>query len=262
MNFQKNSCVIFFLSLFLCLKGYCTEITLFADPSFIGEVEESANGKLAGLGGEIIAKAFKAKNIKINLEWRPWARAYKEALDNKDKKSFIIPLTRIPEREEKFIWASKIYSAHAVFITMKKGKRIDSFLEAKNATIGVLTSSSYRAMLVRPENGLDVDKISENPIDIRNFKKLIGKRIDTWFTIDIVASYAIDILAKDENLTQKDFVIGNPVAIQEKYIGTTSETPPELISKVQDAVESFKQTQEYKKLIGLIKKTGKDSFKK
>ncbi|WP_186647229.1 substrate-binding periplasmic protein [Fluviispira vulneris] len=259
MSIQKKTYVILILNLFFCLKGFCTEITLYADPGFVGEVEETAGGKLGGLGGKIIAKAFKAKNIKIKLEWRPWARAYKEALDNKDMKTFIIPLTRIPEREEKFIWVSKIYSAHPVFVSMKKGRRINSIQEAKNSTIGVLSASSYRAMLIRPENGINIENISENPEDLRNFKKLIGNRIDTWFTIDIVASYAMNTLAKEENLTQKDFVIGDPIATFDKYIGTTSRTSSKLIGIVQDAIESFKQTDEFKKLTDLIKKKGNDA---
>ncbi len=232
--------------------GFCTEITLVADSSFTGEVEETPEHTLGGLGGSIIANALKAKNIKINIEWRPWTRAYKEALDNIDSKTFIIALTRIPEREEKFVWVSKIYGAYTTFITLKNGKRINSILEAKNSTIGVLASSSYSAILKRPENGLNLDKIEEVPIDIRNFKKLVHKRIDTWFTIELVAYYAIKNLAKEEKLTKNDFVIGNRVSIQQKYIGTTSKTSPDLINKVRDALESYKRTSEYKIIIERI----------
>lgn len=196
MIFQKIFKIIIILITLSCLKGFCTEITLITDPNLTGEVEETLEKNLGGLGGEIISKALKAKNIKIKIEWRPWARAIKESLDNKDKQTFIIPLTRIPEREENFVWVSKIYDAHAVFITMKKGKRINSLIEAKNSTIGVLASSSHSALLERPENGFKHENIAEVSIDIRNFKKLIGKRIDTWFTIDIVAFYTIKTLAK------------------------------------------------------------------
>ncbi|APJ03688.1 substrate-binding periplasmic protein [Silvanigrella aquatica] len=234
------------------IKGFCTEITLLADPSFTGEIQETPEKGLGGLGGEIVAKALKAKNIKIKIEWRPWTRAVIESLDNKDNQTFIIPLVRIPEREEKFVWVSKIYNAHTAFITMKHSRRIDTILAAKGATIGVLASSSYRAILVRPENGLKIENIDEVPIDIRNFKKLIGKRIDAWFTINIVAYEAIKTMAKEEHLTVKDFVIGKPTSIQAKYIATTKKTSPQLIKKVRDAVEAFKLTAEYKKIISRI----------
>ncbi|WP_397600503.1 substrate-binding periplasmic protein [Silvanigrella sp.] len=246
--------IFIFIIFFFSLNVFSEEITLPADPSFTGEIEETQEKKLGGLGGEIIAKALKEKNIKMNLEWRPWTRAYKEALENRDHKTFIIPLTRIPEREEKFIWVSKIYDAHTLFLSMKGSKKINSILEAKSLKIGVLASSSYRAILARPENGLDQNNIDEIPIDIRNFKKLIGKRIDAWFTIDIVAIHAIKTLASLEKLSESDFNTGNSISIQSKYIGTTSKTSPELIKKVYNAVEYFKNSKEYQKIINQIPK--------
>ena len=246
--------IFIFIILFFSSNVFSEEITLLADPSFTGEIEETKDKEIGGLGGEIIAKSLKEKNIKINLEWRPWTRAYKEALDNRDNKTFIIPLTRIPEREEKFVWVSKIYDAHTLFLSMKSSKKINSIHEAKNLKIGVLASSSYRAILARPENGLNQKNLDEISIDIRNFKKLIGKRIDAWFTLDIVAIHAIKTLSSAENLSESDFKIGNSISIQSKYIGTTSKTSPELIKKVHNAVEYFKKSKEYQKIINQIPK--------
>nr|BFD31588.1 hypothetical protein GTC16762_12060 [Pigmentibacter ruber] len=242
----------FFTSSMFSPFCYSADISLLADGSFTGEIELIGENQLGGLDGEIVSKALKAKNITFDLEWRPWARAYKEALDNKNKKTFIIPLTRIVERENLFVWCSKIYDAHTVFISMKGAAKVNTFKEAQNLRIGVIAGSSYLAILKRPENGLLEDNIETVAFDSRNFSKLIGKRIDAWFTLDIVGITTIKNSIDGKILTEKSFQIGKAIAKQEKYIGTTIDTPKELINKVHDAIESFKKTSEYTKIISRI----------
>ncbi|KAB8037750.1 transporter substrate-binding domain-containing protein [Silvanigrella paludirubra] len=241
------------LACFFNLSSYAEDITLFSD-DFPGEIEKRGENDLGGIGGDIVIQALKAKKISYKLEIKPWKRAFTEALTNEDKKSFIIPLTRNKEREEKFVWASKIYEAKTIFLTMSGGKNIDSMADAKGSKIGVLAGSSYENILSNSDSKIEKSSIDAVPNDITNFKKLIGKKIDAWFTINIVALTMIKANLKAENLNESNFRIGKAIAVQEKYIATTSATSPELIKKVTDAIEAFKKTPDYKKLTDKIGK--------
>ncbi|WGL60451.1 hypothetical protein QEJ31_02395 [Pigmentibacter sp. JX0631] len=79
------------------------DINILADGDFAGEIDKVAENEIGGIGGEIVTKALKSANISYKVLWRPWKRAFTEAQDNSDKKTFIIPLTRNKEREEKFV---------------------------------------------------------------------------------------------------------------------------------------------------------------
>ena len=233
---------------------YAQDINILADGDFAGEIDKIAENEVGGIGGEIVTKALKAANISYKILWRPWKRAFSEAQENSDKKTFIIPLTRNKEREEKFIWVSKIYESKTIFLTLNGSKNVDSMADAKLVKVGVLAGSSYEAILLNPDNALDKAKIDAVPNDNTNFKKLIGKKIEAWFTLDIVANTLISTQGKNEKMEFKDFRIGKPIAIQEKYIATTSATSTELVKKVSNAFETFKKTSAYADIIKKINK--------
>jgi len=203
------------------------------------------NNSKIGIATLIVSKALTRNGIKFDLEWKPWIRTYNEGLENKNKKTFIIPLTRIEEREKLFVWCSKIYSSNSVFITLKDSKKINSFKDAKDLRIGTMGGSSYLMLLKRPENGIKEENIEVVTFDTRAFNMLIGKRIDAWFALE---SSAVRII-RESNKSVDLFQIGKHIHTQDNYIGTTSKTSPELIKKVSNAIESFKKTQEYNKIL-------------
>ncbi|WP_158998415.1 hypothetical protein [Pigmentibacter ruber] len=57
----------FFTSSMFSPFCYSADISLLADGSFTGEIELIGDNQLGGLGGEIVSKALKAKNITFDL---------------------------------------------------------------------------------------------------------------------------------------------------------------------------------------------------
>ncbi|MBX9837317.1 MAG: hypothetical protein K2X69_03270 [Silvanigrellaceae bacterium] len=120
IKFPRTMNVVMFLSLScISLEAKSEDINILAE-SVPSEIENLPENRVGGVGGEVLTEALKANNITFKMVWTRWKVAQQQVQANKDKKSFIVPLTRNPEREAKYNWVAKIYEVNTVFFYKKR----------------------------------------------------------------------------------------------------------------------------------------------
>jgi len=83
------------------LEAKSEDINILAE-NIPSEMENLGENRMGGIGGEVLTEALKANQITYKMVWSRWKVAQQQVQVNKDKKSFIVPLTRNPEREAKY----------------------------------------------------------------------------------------------------------------------------------------------------------------
>ena len=233
---------------FCSLYANANELITVTTDSFLPETYKipsnanSANlpGEMGGLAGEIMNGAFAKNSIKYNVVWSPWKRAQQFAINNANKTTFILPLTRNAEREAKYKWVASLYHLNIVFITRKESPKINNLAEAKGKQIGVAFGTSYEQTL--RNFGIHPNAVAD---DEHNAKALSNNKIDAWYS-DIIGAYAIIDKLK---LNRSDFVYGGIVTSEENWLATGKNTSDELVNKIQSSLEEFKKGTEYKEII-------------
>nr|BFD32536.1 hypothetical protein GTC16762_21540 [Pigmentibacter ruber] len=212
---------------------------------FSNQTVAITDNKITGIAGDILSSALNQSNISYKIIYLPWKRAQLDTLLNSNKKTFILPLTRNAERENNYIWISKLYELESIFLTLKNEKNIDNFSTAKNKKIGVLFGSSMEQTLRDTKNGLVPEDIETSFNQTAILKKLIDKRIDAWYDvkIDIVAEL------KNQNQDISNYNFGKKIDLEENYIATSKNVSKELIQKIENSFEKFKKTPEYIKIL-------------
>ncbi|RDB35740.1 MAG: hypothetical protein DCC88_08555 [Spirobacillus cienkowskii] len=245
LKFSILKYILFISFFYVCFaKANTEDITLYVE-NFPSESIKISKNLVGGISGEIVTKAFSAKNMTYKAFWTRWKMAQNYTQKNSDKKSFIMPLTRNPEREKSYKWVVSLYNIDTVFWTLKGSKKLNSLAEAKGKKIGVLLGSSYENKLLNPKSNLLREDIISVPYDSFNLKKLLSGEIQAFYE-SIIGGKA---LIESEKLYFSDFENGKTIDTEENYLATSHATPDALVAKVKNAVEEFKKTDDYKEII-------------
>ncbi len=245
IKFPRTMNVVMFLSLScISLEAKSEDINILAE-SVPSEIENLPENRVGGVGGEVLTEALKANNITFKMVWTRWKVAQQQVQANKDKKSFIVPLTRNPEREAKYNWVAKIYEVNTVFFIKKGNRKINFLKEIEGKKIGVLLESSYEQKIINAKGAAFKNEIASVPYDNLNARKLLTGEIDAWYDSIIGGNAFI----KNEKLDRNQFEYGNVIDKEDNYIATTNSTSSVLINKVKNAIETFKKTKKYSEII-------------
>ncbi len=232
---------------FICVFDFIAkaeDITLITE-NFPSESQKIGENSIGGIGGEIFTKALEAKKITYKIIWSRWKRAQMETIANVDKKSFILPITRNEEREKKYFWIAKLYNADTVFFVKKGNKKLNSLNDAKGKKIGVLLDSSFELKILNSKNAFNKKDIESVPYDSINVKKVLSGEVDAWYD-NLIGGIAF---IRNEKIDPKEFEYGKNIDREENYIATSLDTPEVLVSKIKNAIESFKKTPQYASII-------------
>jgi len=108
---------VFALALFLCAPplSVAKEVVRISTGEWSPYISESADNK--GLLIQIVEEAFKKKNIEVQVEFFPWARAIE--LSKKGTWDATAALVSLKEREEFYFFSEPIYESRYVFFHLK-----------------------------------------------------------------------------------------------------------------------------------------------
>ncbi|BBW93563.1 amino acid ABC transporter substrate-binding protein [Pseudoalteromonas sp. PS1M3] len=125
-----------FLLCVLCSTVKAHEINIvtevFPDFQYI-----DANNKLAGRSVEKVKNALDKTDINYSLSANNWTVSYNAAL--RDKNTCIFSIVRLPQREDKFVWVSKLEPFEsAIFALKSRGIKLNTLNDAKRYKIAVL----------------------------------------------------------------------------------------------------------------------------
>ncbi|SFN52824.1 ABC-type amino acid transport substrate-binding protein [Formivibrio citricus] len=254
---KKNHLFLLSVLLALTARVQAVEFTVHASP--IGEymvrigptLEEST-----GLMMEIAAGAFRRAGLPVKVAPPvPWARAQIEAKDAPG--AILVLLARTPEREGQWRWLSMIYTDKVYAYTLKGRHVYSSYGEigARKARVAVKLGSASESFLKNSGAALD-----SAPDTDRNFMKLLSGRVDVLLTQRMEADPAIKAMLngryKDEFLPHIGELQRTTIADLPLWFVTSRQTPEADAQRLQEALERFKRTPEYRAIIRKYEASG------
>jgi len=134
--------------------------------------------RLDGVAVALIQEIQKRAGDNSEIQVVPWARGY-EAVQQ-DANTALFSTTRTPERERKFKWVGPLAGDTWIFV-LKKGSpaTINSLEDAKKLrAVGVYVNDAKEEYLKK----MGFTNLAAVSNDESNVQKLVGGRIDAWFT--------------------------------------------------------------------------------
>lgn len=199
------------------------------------------NGKPAGYNVEVVREILRRVNHVDNIQVFPWARGY-VMLQNEPNVA-LFSTTRTPEREHLFQWVGPTNINNWVLYKKKGNKlRITTLADAKKVgAIGVLRDDAKQKFL-QDQGFTNVDPVN---LGMQNAQKLLGGRIDLWFTANL------GFVAETEKagIDMKEF---EPVLVLRRnylYVALSKETPDVTVRKWQAALDTMKRDGTYKAIL-------------
>lgn len=132
------------------------------------------NGEPAGIATDLLKRACAEAALTCQIHIVPWARAYRMALAQKN--SLVFSTTRIPERENAFVWLGPILPRTTFLYTLASTPFSIDRLSGKD---GFVIGTVYNDVSISDLRRLGVpDSVMENsPTLDDSLRKLMGRRV-------------------------------------------------------------------------------------
>jgi polar amino acid transport system substrate-binding protein len=207
----------------------------------VGPIEPYAieKGDRPGAGVEILNEMAKRADIQVNYKYEPWARAQVDAQSGKEVA--ILPLTRTPEREAKYVWIVPLLSDPLHLIATRKDLDIATLDKARDLSVAVLRSTPEEDVLRKA----GLTKLELTADGDSGAKLLRAGRVDAWYTRGMVASFAYAKFGGDAAA----LVHGSETQTPPMYLGGSLDFPKELGLKLTKAFESMKADGRYDQIL-------------
>jgi len=130
-----------------------------------------------GIVGDLVLMAIAKAGYVAHVQALPWARSQKHVSENQD--ILIAPLSRTPERENRYTWIAPIMPMERAFFSLEQ--QVNSFEEARKVyrVIGVGLGSAQEEIL--RAQGFGNEQIYPLTIGDNPAQMLLKGRIDAWF---------------------------------------------------------------------------------
>lgn len=235
------------------LKRFCAALmvgvlcplqALFASPADIYMLEApplTMSGPLgqSGILGDVSQKAAALAGYELNFRSQPWNRAQRTV--QLGENLLIIPLSRIPSRENNYTWIVPIMTMERAFFSLDK--RVESFDEARRTyrRIAVGLGSAQEQML-RDAGFADEQvyplKIGENPAQM-----LLLGRVDAWFNGVPETRYIW------RDVSSRPLLMSPPMMQTDLYLACSKICDESMIQRLKSAVERLRDDGSIQRII-------------
>ena len=204
------------------------------------------NGVNKGPTIEILNAILTEAQLKADVNFMPWARAFATAKNNPN--TLILSMIRTPDREADFHWLIKVSQLARVFISLKSKPEnyVDNIDDAKKKLIAVILGSAAHKELL--SNGFSEQEnlyIVSNNEQITNL--FVTGRVDLVYDDpNNVSNYLANNGEADVALNFKKITKENQ---RVSYIALNKNTDQTLVSRLQQAVQKFEKTAQYQYLL-------------
>lgn len=191
-----------------------------------------------GIVGDVAVAAMTKAGYTVQFHILPWARSQKHVSEQRNH--LIAPLSRTPEREDRFTWIASVMPMERAFFTLDR--QVSSFAEARQTyrKIGVGLGSAQQEIL-RTE-GFSDDQIYPLVIGDNPAQMLLMGRIDAWFNGVPESRYIWPKVSKRELLM-------SPVnSSADLYLACSKRCSPKMVKKLRAAVESLRASGEIQRI--------------
>lgn len=149
----------------------------------------TVDGKLTGMGTEVVEAVLKEAGEEARIQSMPWARAYDIALNAENV--LIYSIARTPQRETLFKWVG-IIAPTRWFLFSLPGTHFDlnSLEDARRYQIATVKEDVGEQYLI--DNGFAIGRNlqSSNRYE-HNYNKLKAGRVDLWISNELNAHYLV-----------------------------------------------------------------------
>lgn len=200
------------------------------------------DGKIKGLSADLLRLIWDRLEIpQQEIESMPWARAYDRA--QFEPNTALFSMARSPEREAMFKWVGPIMVVRFVLIAKKeKHIAITDLTQLAGFSIGTMREDISDTILTPYGKKNTIEPLA----DMRqNIKKLLKDRLDMVAYEENAWPHLLTRLGLDPNDFETILVLKKiPV-----YYAFHPNTPPEVIARLQQALDLIKDSADYRLLL-------------
>lgn len=200
---------------------------------------------VSGFASEIISNALEQAQVNYQMHIITWPRAYELAQQREN--TCIYSIARTADREEYFQWSPTISYTKLSFIGLtEKNIEINSIEDAKNYKIAVIKHDLSHQALIKQgfEEG-------DNLIVMQHTDSLLAllkarKGIDLIIADELSLFYRANQNNISFNQYTNYFDFSSPLSF---HLACSNKTDKTLFEKIYNAIEQFKQTEQYQFII-------------
>lgn len=204
------------------------------------------NGEDKGPTIEILNAILKEAQLKANVSFMPWARAFSTVSNRQN--TLVLSMIRTPEREDNFYWLIKTSQLARVFVSLKHKPQnyVENIEQAKEKLIAVvLGSAGYKELI---SHGFSEKK---NLYIVSNDEKmvnlLVNGRVDLVYADPTNVKNNLNIIGKSEVVINYKKI--TPKNQRTSYIALNKDTDKKIVMKLQQAAQKFEKTSYYSRLL-------------
>jgi polar amino acid transport system substrate-binding protein len=201
---------------------------------------------VSGISFEIVSAIFKQANLSPDFHVLPWARAYRQALN--EPNTFIISLVRNAEREDNFIWLSKLFTLKSNIMTLKSRKdlSLSDTSNLLNYSISV-TRGDYGDLYLKSIGLKENENLYLTVKHEHKWKMLFNGRVDAVFSNDLTAKTEIISSGLAPELVHSIYNIEDVPS--DLYLAANKQTDPQLIELLNKSYNEIKRSGELDEII-------------
>lgn len=181
--------------------------------------------ELPGFNHEVMHEAAERVGVELKIEYLPWERAQKMALDGAEV--LIFSLTRTEVREPQYQWVSPIVDVDRVFVSL--GEPINGYEDAADKKIGA-RSVFFQSLESQGFPGAEEGTIPSS------LRKMQAGRIDGVYSLAQRIVFEWQQLGFDP----AELTIGTPVRSNPEWLGASMTFDPEMAAAFANAIEEMR----------------------
>lgn len=199
------------------------------------------DGKLVGIGVDVVKAIMNQLNMEDSIHVYPWARAYNEIQTNENRVLFL--MARTPERDSLFKWAGPIFRDSVFFYKRSDDMRELTSLDALKSVKNILVNRGFPQQKMLEKMEFPNLYLTVNPKqDIRMMR---AGRAD----IMVIGSAALGELIREEGLSA-EFLINTGVHLfsTDLYIAFSKDVDSAYVERWNNAIRDLKDQGDLQKI--------------
>jgi polar amino acid transport system substrate-binding protein len=203
------------------------------------------DGKVKGVGTEVVEEVLREAKIEYNIKVLPWARALRMAEEKENV--LIYCISRTEKREELYTWAGVIAPINFYIFALKSRNDIPemkSLDQARPYRIGTVNKDAMDQFFIDNK----FPKTDRTTLNEFNVKKLFHGRIDLWPMSEYTANYLTKKNGYDPKDLKKVYEIKG-FSGGDQFMAISNTTDAKILQKIQDALKKIKDDGRYQEIL-------------
>jgi polar amino acid transport system substrate-binding protein len=190
------------------------------------------DGRPTGLAVEVVQAVLKRLGQTLEIEFQPWARAYREAQGRQPIALFLA--ARIPEREKLFQWVGPIVTFYSSFYARAGAERLKRIDDARQSSDVLVVRDWYTAQQLASEGFRNLRFVSD---PTQGLRMLIAGRAPLFASERISMQGALAAAGVDPAALEEVYTF----ASSDGYIAFSPGTPRRVVNAWQRQIDAMKR---------------------